>query len=178
MWNSLDMGTNHFPPLDRHHPKIGVIACSNNCWMNRSNTVGIPSPRLPPSGLGISTRRTGLGTYRPASSFARSCGQCAARWSGSCPTSMRSMPLAPRLRLTAASARPQFSPATTSAIRFSCIACGRKVRKVSASPPPLWPRHGCTASGLGAHGVATVVVTPGVLGSPGFRFSAFSSSAP
>jgi hypothetical protein len=29
--------------------------------MNRSSTVGIPSFRTPPSGLGISTRLTGFG---------------------------------------------------------------------------------------------------------------------
>ena len=33
------------------------------CWISRSITVGIPSCLTPPSGLGISTRRTGLGRY-------------------------------------------------------------------------------------------------------------------
>ena len=30
--------------------------CNTACWMNRSSTVGIPSCRIPPPGLGISTR--------------------------------------------------------------------------------------------------------------------------
>ena len=33
----------------------------NGLWISRSNTVGIPSGRLPPVGLGISTRLTGKG---------------------------------------------------------------------------------------------------------------------
>ena len=48
--------------LTEHGSKIGVIACNSNCWMNRSSTVGIPSILVPPLGLGISTRLTGLGT--------------------------------------------------------------------------------------------------------------------
>lgn len=32
--------------------RIGCSTCSNACWINRSATVGIPSSRLPPSGLG------------------------------------------------------------------------------------------------------------------------------
>ena len=35
------------------------------CWKMRSFTVGIPSFRIPPSGLGISTRLTGSGVYFP-----------------------------------------------------------------------------------------------------------------
>src|ERR1035438_8647319 len=38
--------------------KIGVNTCNNNCCRNRSWTVGIPSIRVPPLGLGISTRMT------------------------------------------------------------------------------------------------------------------------
>jgi hypothetical protein len=33
--------------------------CITACWTNRSSTVGMPSFRTPPSGLGISTRLTG-----------------------------------------------------------------------------------------------------------------------
>ena len=36
--------------------------CITACWMKRSSTVGMPSLRTPPSGLGISTRRTGFGS--------------------------------------------------------------------------------------------------------------------
>ena len=35
------------------------------CWKMRSFTVGMPSFRIPPSGLGISTRLTGSGVYFP-----------------------------------------------------------------------------------------------------------------
>jgi hypothetical protein len=38
------------------------------CWIRRSITVGMPSSRSPPSGLGIVTRRTGLGRYVPDNS--------------------------------------------------------------------------------------------------------------
>jgi putative ATP-dependent endonuclease of OLD family len=36
--------------------------CITACWIKRSSTVGIPSFRTPPSGLGISTRLTGFGS--------------------------------------------------------------------------------------------------------------------
>ena len=35
--------------------------CITACWMNRSSTVGMPSLRIPPSGLAISTRLTACG---------------------------------------------------------------------------------------------------------------------
>ena len=51
------------PSLCALHPgsQSGVLAGSNHCGTNRSCTVGIPSLRVPPLGLGISTRLTGLG---------------------------------------------------------------------------------------------------------------------
>jgi hypothetical protein len=42
--------------------QIVVITCNNNCCMNRSSTVGIPSVRTSPPGFSISFRRTGVGT--------------------------------------------------------------------------------------------------------------------
>src|SRR6516164_1978957 len=44
--------------------------------MSRSTTVGTPSVRIPPVGLGISTRRTARGRYRPSSSACLTLGQC------------------------------------------------------------------------------------------------------
>jgi hypothetical protein len=41
--------------------ETGVSTCSNACWMRRSITVGTPSIRLPPSALGMETRRRGCG---------------------------------------------------------------------------------------------------------------------
>ena len=39
----------------------GCSTCSSACWISRSITVGMPSSRWLPSGLGIITLRTGLG---------------------------------------------------------------------------------------------------------------------
>ena len=47
------------------------MTCTVACWTTRSATVGMPSGRVRPSGFGISTRRTGGGTYRSADSSLR-----------------------------------------------------------------------------------------------------------
>lgn len=39
----------------------GCSTCNRACWISLSTTVGIPSSRVPPPGLGMLTRRTGLG---------------------------------------------------------------------------------------------------------------------
>ena len=57
----------------------------------------MPRSLTPPLGLGISTRRTGLGTYVPARSLARMLSQCVRTWSRSCWVVMPSMPGAPRV---------------------------------------------------------------------------------
>ena len=51
------------PKLDSEKcgSKIGSSTCDMACWISRSNTVGIPSGRVPPVGFGISTRFTGKG---------------------------------------------------------------------------------------------------------------------
>ena len=46
--------------------KIGSSTSLAACWATRSRTVGMPRGRAPPSGLGMSRRRTGAGRYRPA----------------------------------------------------------------------------------------------------------------
>ncbi len=56
-----------FFPDDNHNcsPRTAarrpVRRCVMACWKMRSFTVGMPSFRIPPSGLGISTRLTGVG---------------------------------------------------------------------------------------------------------------------
>lgn len=77
---------------------------------------------MPPLGLGISTRRTGLGTYVPARRLARRTSQCLRTGSRSCWVVMPSMPGAPALRLTARQAAVAFSCVTICSIRSSGIA--------------------------------------------------------
>lgn len=45
--------------------KMGIRTWAIACWITRSAIIGIPSWRLPPSGLSISTRLTGAGRYWP-----------------------------------------------------------------------------------------------------------------
>src|SRR6266516_7925423 len=71
-------------------------------------TVGTPSKRSPPPGLGITTRRTGEGWYMPASRAFRTCTQCSCSHGRSWPVVMPSTPGAPRLASTRLSARPRF----------------------------------------------------------------------
>ncbi len=49
------------------NPKTWAIAC----WIVLSSTVGIPSGRILPSAFGISTLRTGEGTYVPSNKSER-----------------------------------------------------------------------------------------------------------
>jgi hypothetical protein len=53
------------PKLDSENvgSNIGVSTWATACWMTRSMTVGMPSWRLPPPGLGISTLRAFVGLY-------------------------------------------------------------------------------------------------------------------
>ena len=48
------------------------------CWHTLSFTVGMPKGLFDPSGLGISTRRTGEGRYRPARRLP--CNSSSMRW--------------------------------------------------------------------------------------------------
>ena len=72
-------------------------------------SVGTPSNRSPPPGLGITTRRAGDGRYVPASRAARTCPQCSCSHGRNWPVVMPSAPGAPRLASTRLSARPRFS---------------------------------------------------------------------
>src|SRR5881296_3374779 len=71
---------------------MGWSICRSICCIHRSSTVGMPKSRTPPLGLGISTRRTGLGTYVPSRSLMRTVSQCFRTWSRSCSVVMPSMP--------------------------------------------------------------------------------------
>src|ERR1035441_826324 len=90
--------------------------------MNRSSTVGMPSLRTPPSGLGISTRLTGCGSYVPLNNCSRMTGQCCFRYSGNCGTVIPSTPALPLFALTRFNACLQFSRPQTSSINCSAIA--------------------------------------------------------
>ena len=59
-------GRNPYDTGRKSASKIGSSTSLAACCTTRSRTVGIPSGRLPPSGFGISTRRTGAGRYVPA----------------------------------------------------------------------------------------------------------------
>ena len=72
-------------------------------------SVGTPSNRSPPPGLGITTRRTGDGRYVPASRACRTDAQCSRSHGTSSPVVMPSTPGAPPLALTRHGARPRFS---------------------------------------------------------------------
>ena len=72
-------------------------------------SVGTPSNRSPPPGLGITTRRTGDGRYVPASRACRTDAQCSRSHGTSSPVVMPSTPGAPPLALTRLGARPRFS---------------------------------------------------------------------
>jgi hypothetical protein len=84
--------------------------------MNRSRTVGIPSFRTPPPGLGLSTRFTGLGRYVPANSDARIPGQGMRKYPGHASTLSPSIPGLPPFVLTRASAATRFFLSTTPSI--------------------------------------------------------------
>ena len=125
--------------LPKPGSKIGCKTCSKACCSSRSITVGMPNSRWPPCGLGISTRRTGLGVQRPASSFARIFSPWRAKWDSSWSVVMPSMPAAPWLRLTAASARRKFSSAATCSITSSCITFCREFRGSRSVPTGIGP---------------------------------------
>jgi hypothetical protein len=83
------------------------------CWIRRSTTVGTPSIRSPPSGLGIVTRRTGAGRYVPSSSCLRIATQFSRSHGRSSAIVLPSTPAAPRLRSTRFNARSRFSRENT-----------------------------------------------------------------
>ena len=81
--------------------KIGSSTIFNAACTTRSRTVGMPSGRVLPSGLGISTRRTGAGRQRPsANSAARSSRNGTTPASSTAAMVTPSTPAAPPLRAT------------------------------------------------------------------------------
>ncbi len=140
--------------------KTGCSTCKSICCIHRSCTVGIPSRRVPPWGLGISTRRTGLGTYVPLSSLQRMLSQCLRTWSRNCVTVIPSIPGAPALLFTARHAAVAFSGLTISSISFSFIAFFEEFRAPPASLGLTRAvRRGSTASpSLCQSGIVTAVV--------------------
>jgi len=78
-------------------------------WITRSSTVGTPSGRCDPSGLGMNTRRTGAGRYVPSISAEHIRGQCSRLKSGNASMLIPSIPGAPALVLTRGQALDRFS---------------------------------------------------------------------
>ena len=99
------------PQLDSENrgSNINPITWEIACWIILSSTVGIPSGRLLPSGFGISTLRTGEGTYVPSKRFERIWGHNSRKVSGNCSTVTPSIPGAPLLARTCFQARRIFS---------------------------------------------------------------------
>ena len=79
---------------------MGVSTWAMACWITRSVTVGIPSWRLPPSGLSISTRLTGVGRYCPDRAHSQSFPMTLFAQAGKSSMVMPSMPAAPLLART------------------------------------------------------------------------------
>ena len=84
------------PPVPELNGPQAVAACC----INRSSTVGIPSSRRLPSGLGIITLRTGLARQLPCISAWRIAGHSVRSIAAVCSTSSLSTPAAPLLALT------------------------------------------------------------------------------
>ena len=87
-------------PAENVGSNSGCKTWCSACWISRSTTVGMPSVRTPPEGLGMSTRRTGCGTYRPASNASFTLGQCTLSQSFNSDTVTASTPGAPLFRTT------------------------------------------------------------------------------
>jgi hypothetical protein len=95
------------------------------CWIRRSTTVGIPSRRTPPSGLGISTRRTGRGLYVPPRSSSLIHTQCSMSQGLRSAVSIPSIPAAPLFLRTCFSASCMFCCDSTRSIRSVPFRQGR-----------------------------------------------------
>ena len=95
---------------------------------------GSPSSLLPLSGLGISTRRTACGLYRPPSICARTAGQCSRAWAGKASMVTPSMPGAPLLAFTRFHARTRLSLDSTACSR-SWVVVASSCFKARCVPP-------------------------------------------
>ena len=106
----------------------------------------MPSSRSPPPGLGIATRRTGLGRYSPLSSSLRMRGQCSRRYSAVAWIERPSTPAAPLFALTRFQARTTFPRVSACTSRVAppepstaCVAghASPPRRRPAASPPSV-----------------------------------------
>ena len=90
------------------------------CWKTRSFTVGIPSFRIPTSGLGISTRLTGSGVYFPFLILSISSFWFSLRYAPISSTVIPSIPGAPLLAFTLLKALFKLPLSSISSKRFGC----------------------------------------------------------
>jgi hypothetical protein len=133
------------PGIFIHHPQRKLYEVYY-AWC-----IGMPSSRSPPSGLGIVTRRTGLGRYVPRNSCSRIAGHAVRRWATVWSMSRPSTPAAPLLARTRCSARCRFSLVSAArsspdpVLPGSCR--GRRASSLpgshAASPPPSSSRPAC-----------------------------------
>src|SRR6185437_5316223 len=134
--------------------------------MSRSNTVGTPSVRTPPEGLGISTRRTAWGMYRPASSASFTLGQCTLSQSLNSVTARSSTPGAPLFRTTRWYADHKLLRSTTRSIKWpSDFVCSDVAVQTSAPTRPVLdfrPAPGTSAplTGASASSVRFEIIRP------------------
>ena len=98
---------------------MGSITRLTAAWTTRSLTVGMPSGRLPPPVLGISTRRTASARYRPVLSCSASSPRYFGAWASKRAMLMPSMPAAPRLLLTCCQAACSVESRQTLSIRLN-----------------------------------------------------------
>ncbi len=114
--------------------------------MNRSSPVGMPKLRVPPLGFGMSVRRTGWGTYLPASTAAWIVGQGVFKYAPRSSPVIPSIPGAPWWRLPWWSARRRLSGSNTRS-RRSVPATGASSPRVPvAASSPGSPRAARAAS--------------------------------
>src|SRR5579863_6779615 len=134
--------------------------------MSRSTTVGTPSVRIPPEGLGISTRRTGRGRYRPSSSASLTLGQCTLSQSLNSATVRSSTPGAPLFRTTRWYASLKLLRSTTRSIRWSSDFVRPDVAAPSSAPRRLAlgfrpaPSAVATLAGASASSLGFEIIRP------------------
>lgn len=99
------------------------------CWMTLSCTVGMPSIREPPFGLGISTRLTATGMYRPSRMCAQMLAPCFSKCARISLTVIPSTPGAPLLAITRLHAVCMFSgDSTSSSVISGYLLCSSSVQ--------------------------------------------------
>ena len=124
------------PKLDSENAgsKIGDRIWAMACWISRSRTVGMPSGRVPPFALGISTRLTGEGWYLPVKSACRIWVHRGLVCSGNCSMETPSTPGAPWLAFTRFQASAMFSLDRIRSSRFS-FGSNDSITRLTGTPP-------------------------------------------